>query len=299
MNGHATVKKKKAHRFCLRHGELWVVKVFTTCCVDEYWLKSHYTHAECGAHRVLVLSVSVIYRVPGDVTILVLYHRHQGRVRPRVNMAGKKKKKRNANMMFHGVSGDERISVIRWVKVDSHLHTLLKTQKTYQMRLVTLFWALQKENMWSLDFYHPHLATLVIFSSAGLLRNQTDPRRAGYSQTFGSSMLSWCIGVMANESKIKHVPSCRQAKANPWNTTGHRIKTRLAGALQNGLSTSLLLRYEGIMFEEMCIANKLKSAVSGMQSFHNLNEHCLVHTFWFWFCGPIAIFSKSALFLRF
>lgn len=87
-------KKKKAHRFCLRHGELWVVKVFTTCCVDEYWLKSRYTHAECGAHRVLVLSVSVIYRVPGDVTILVLYHRHQGRVRPRVNMAGEKKRKK-------------------------------------------------------------------------------------------------------------------------------------------------------------------------------------------------------------
>lgn len=201
--------------------------------------------------------------------------------------------------MFHGVSGDERISVIRWVKVDSHLHTLLKTQKNIPDAFSHVVLSAAKRKHVVAWFLPSPSGNFGYFSSAGLLRNQTDPWRSGYSQKLGSSMLSWCVGVMANESKIKHVPSCRQAKANPWNATGHRRKTRLAGALLNGLSASFLLRYGGIMFEKMCIANKMKSAVSGRQSVQNLNERCLSHTIWFWFCGPFPIFGKSALFLRF
>lgn len=71
-------KKKRRTGFALGTANFGVVKVFTSCCVDECWLKSRYTRAECGAHRVPVLSVSIIYRVPGDVTISVLYHRPPG-----------------------------------------------------------------------------------------------------------------------------------------------------------------------------------------------------------------------------
>lgn len=179
--------------------------------MDEYWLKSHYEHAECGAHDVPVLSFSVIYEVPGDVTGLVLYHRHQGHIRPQVNIPPKKE---TQIWCFKWVSGDDRISVIRWVKVDSHLHTLLKTQKAFQMCLVTLFWMLQKENMWSLNFYHPLLATLVIFSFAGLLRNQTDPWREGYSQTFGlfhAVMVHWCHGEQVQNKTLSVLPSTQLA----------------------------------------------------------------------------------------
>lgn len=81
-----------------------------TRLVDEHWLKPHYTHAECGAHRVLILSASVIYRVPGDVTILVLYHCHQGHVRPRVNMIEKKKDKKRKHDVSRGIRWREDFS---------------------------------------------------------------------------------------------------------------------------------------------------------------------------------------------